>query len=221
MRKSVLFFIIALILVLSACSEKPKGVSDEFLDEAIQITLFIDDNANTAKTEDWNNLISGLDGDTNDHLTQAEQEIKAGLLNLASTSNEVAISRDDHAVEVYEAVYDRVESLLGQSTLDNAELDNEKLAKIIDKYREIGWAKKREEKTKEIQEEMAVKNEIDRIKNSNPTIGMTKEEVEMSLWGKPQKVNRTVSKYGVREQWVYPDYKYLYFEDGILTSFQD
>ncbi|PSL41166.1 hypothetical protein B0H99_103302 [Planomicrobium soli] len=55
----------------------------------------------------------------------------------------------------------------------------------------------------------------------NPAIGMTTEEVENSSWGKPQSVNRTVTANSVSEQWVYPNYKYLYFENEILTSFQD
>lgn len=59
------------------------------------------------------------------------------------------------------------------------------------------------------------------IVDYNPTIGMTTEEVEKSTWGKPQSVNRTVTSNSISEQWVYPNYKYLYFEDGIMTSFQD
>lgn len=39
--------------------------------------------------------------------------------------------------------------------------------------------------------------------------------------GRPDDINRTTTEYGVNEQWVYPDGKYLYFEDGKLTSWQD
>jgi len=37
-------------------------------------------------------------------------------------------------------------------------------------------------------------------------------------------INRTVSSFSVREQWIYgglQDRQYLYFEDGILTTWQD
>lgn len=54
-----------------------------------------------------------------------------------------------------------------------------------------------------------------------PTIGMTKEEVKNSTWGSPQKINTTTTRYGVHEQWVYSGHKYLYFDDGILTSIQN
>lgn len=54
-----------------------------------------------------------------------------------------------------------------------------------------------------------------------PEIGMTKTEVEKSIWGKPNKINRTKTNYGTYEQWCYNNNKYIYFEDGIVTSIQD
>jgi len=50
-------------------------------------------------------------------------------------------------------------------------------------------------------------------------IGMTKE-MALESWGKPEDINRTVSVLSVHEQWVYGN-AYLYFEGGILTSWQD
>lgn len=67
----------------------------------------------------------------------------------------------------------------------------------------------------------AGKIDITKIKVKNPTIGMTEDEVVVTSWGKPQKVNRSVNQYNTREQWVYGNGQYLYFTDGILTSFQD
>ena len=53
-------------------------------------------------------------------------------------------------------------------------------------------------------------------------IGMTsKQVIENTSWGKPNKVNRTTNRYGAREQWVYGGGNYLYFENGILTSIQN
>lgn len=51
-------------------------------------------------------------------------------------------------------------------------------------------------------------------------LGMTDKKV-LSIWGKPIDINRTINRYGVKEQWVYPNYVYLYFTDGILTTIQD
>lgn len=60
-------------------------------------------------------------------------------------------------------------------------------------------------------------------------MGMTTAEVKAS-WGKPDDINRSVGSWGVHEQWIY--YKistfglsyttqYLYFENNILTGWQD
>lgn len=52
------------------------------------------------------------------------------------------------------------------------------------------------------------------------TIGLTDQEVlNKTTWGKPNRINKTETAYGIREQWVY-DRGYLYFEDGYLTSIQ-
>lgn len=52
-------------------------------------------------------------------------------------------------------------------------------------------------------------------------IGMTKEEVLLSNWGKPLDINKTTNVYGTSEQWVYKNNNYLYFDDGVLTSIQN
>lgn len=54
-----------------------------------------------------------------------------------------------------------------------------------------------------------------------PSIGMTKEEVLNSNWGKPTDINKTTTKYGVHEQWIYNGFKYIYLDDGVVTSIQE
>ena len=49
-------------------------------------------------------------------------------------------------------------------------------------------------------------------------IGMTKEMVVLS-WGKPNDVNKTITKSNTSEQWIYED-NYLYFEGNKLTAIQ-
>jgi len=55
-------------------------------------------------------------------------------------------------------------------------------------------------------------------------LGMTKK-MAIASWGEPDGINRTVGLFGVHEQWTYDggsqNTKYLYFENGILTSWQD
>ena len=53
-------------------------------------------------------------------------------------------------------------------------------------------------------------------------LGMDAEQLQAS-WGRPTDINRTVSAYGVREQWVYrysSTTRYVYLKDGIVTSWQ-
>lgn len=49
-------------------------------------------------------------------------------------------------------------------------------------------------------------------------IGMT-SDMAIASWGDPERVNKTVSSNGAKEQWVYA-HDYLYFRAGILETFQ-
>lgn len=51
-------------------------------------------------------------------------------------------------------------------------------------------------------------------------IGMSAKAAKLS-WGTPLDINRTITKYGTHEQWVYGGGNNLYFEDGILTTIQN
>lgn len=57
------------------------------------------------------------------------------------------------------------------------------------------------------------------IKQEKIILGMTLNDVKLS-WGEPDDINRSVGSWGVHEQWIYGAV-YLYFKNGILTSFQD
>ena len=54
-----------------------------------------------------------------------------------------------------------------------------------------------------------------------PTIGMTKDEVENSKWGKPRDINKTTYSWGTHEQWCYYGNKYIYFKNGVVTAIQE
>lgn len=53
-----------------------------------------------------------------------------------------------------------------------------------------------------------------------PFIGMTKDQLLLCKWGKPEKINTTQTINGTSEQWVYPDYKYVYLDSGVVTVIQ-
>ena len=50
-------------------------------------------------------------------------------------------------------------------------------------------------------------------------LGMTADQVR-EAWGPPQQINKTLTRYGEHEQWVYGLGQYLYFENGHLSSIQ-
>jgi len=60
----------------------------------------------------------------------------------------------------------------------------------------------------------------DLILRKNVKLGFTTEMCILS-WGYPDKINKTTGSYGVHEQWVYGNGRYLYFENGILTTIQN
>jgi hypothetical protein len=49
--------------------------------------------------------------------------------------------------------------------------------------------------------------------------GMTAEQLRAS-WGGPEDINRTVTSFGVSEQWVYGD-SYVYLDEGVVTAWQN
>jgi len=57
-------------------------------------------------------------------------------------------------------------------------------------------------------------------KKSGVSVGMTKEQVVGSSWGRPEKINTTSTATRNREQWVYGSGNYLYFEHDTLVSIQ-
>lgn len=57
------------------------------------------------------------------------------------------------------------------------------------------------------------------IRNEKIQLGMN-ACMALASWGSPESVNNSVGSFGVHNQWVYPD-SYLYFEQGILTSYQN
>ena len=54
-----------------------------------------------------------------------------------------------------------------------------------------------------------------------PFIGMTADEARSSTWGSPSKVNTTKTANGTHEQWVYSTGRYIYLDNGFVTTIQE
>ncbi len=62
---------------------------------------------------------------------------------------------------------------------------------------------------------------VEPVRPKEPAIGMTTLEVRLSTWGEPRDINKTTTAYGVSEQWVYYGYRYIYFDNGIVTAISE
>lgn len=62
---------------------------------------------------------------------------------------------------------------------------------------------------------------IEKSEKKDPSIGMTASEVRKSTWGEPTDINKHTYFWGVTEQWCYSGYRYIYFENGIVTSISE
>ena len=60
------------------------------------------------------------------------------------------------------------------------------------------------------------------IETGNLVIGMTKKQVKrIKRYSCPDDINRSHGSWGENTQYCYPNGTFLYFENGILTSWQD
>lgn len=58
------------------------------------------------------------------------------------------------------------------------------------------------------------------ILDEKVVLGFTKQMC-IESWGEPMEINRTITRYGTQEQWVYGIGTYLYFSGNTLTAIQD
>lgn len=70
------------------------------------------------------------------------------------------------------------------------------------------------------------KGSIDSIKSDTnlqrePFIGMKKEALENSTWGKPIDINKSTYPWGTTEQWCYSNDKYIYLDNDVVTSISE
>lgn len=90
-------------------------------------------------------------------------------------------------------------------------------------------AKQAERKRKQAEAREAAKKRLEEYVQAHPeyatqilarqiALGMSQEDV-IAAWGKPDRVNTTVTALGKHEQWIYGD-TYVYVSDGRVTSWQ-
>lgn len=114
--------------------------------------------------------------------------------------------------------------------------DNMKFIELAEEYREKKKIKEEKEEQERITHEALLAKEEAEYKaklihkygkqnallilNNEVKLGFTKAMC-IEAWGKPSEINRTITRYGTREQWVYGLGCYLYFDGNILSGIQD
>ncbi len=132
--------------------------------------------------------------------------------------------------------YQRAESYIrSQEIIDKIEASEKAYWRTIQVSKDAREKQEQEKKQKAKEEQQRqeqqrikfIRNNFDqvtasKILNRQVWIGMTTEMAILSL-GNPSDINKTVTAYGSHEQWVY-NYRtidYLYFDNGILTGWQE
>lgn len=111
-------------------------------------------------------------------------------------------------IEIDEAEQIRINDSIADAMLKKIKADNK--ARIENNLQE-----RREKFIKKYGPEIGEK-----ISKRNIWIGMT-EEMLIDSWGRPEKVNNTVTRYGTRKQYVYSSSQYVYVENGMVDAWQN
>jgi len=118
--------------------------------------------------------------------------------------------------ELYLKVDDGLENFK-KTVLTRREILAEKAAKNKKEQEYLEYKKARETRANNLVKKYG-KETGEKLAAGYYWIGMTKQMALDSL-GNPENINSSVGSWGVSEQWVY-DNMYLYFDNGILTSYQ-
>ncbi|KRE94913.1 hypothetical protein ASG89_31985 [Paenibacillus sp. Soil766] len=224
-RKKQIIIIVLMLNLLTACGMDKVEVSQttEVKDQKVDV---VNDGGVTSKraVNVCSAKVGNIDELSNDGLV--DHVLCLIQNNLYSQAKEVIISKNKQDDKSFSLLLDTA------SALNNKVAISDEYSKLMDRIVQAQEETDNKEvkhkyydlliKVNDVREVLTAK-ELQKYneKYYNPKIGMTKEQVEKSEWGKPEKVNKTTTKYGVSEQWVYYGGKYIYFEDGKVTSIRE
>lgn len=167
---------------------------------------------------------------TKEFICITKNGVQSRLRDIPSTSgNEITIIPKNKSIEVLEYMGDsywKVRYITFIGYLNEVFLiQTEEMKYAIKKFEEN---KKVSDKNQKEQIKNRTLNELKArfgnenaysILNHSIWIGMTNDMATESI-GSPKAINKSIGSWGIHEQWVY-DKKFLYFENGILTSWQE
>ncbi|MEK4049950.1 hypothetical protein [Bacillus sp. FSL K6-2839] len=227
MNKSILF-ILGAIFILSGCgqnkvSEESTSTKNVTSEEKVSS---VNDSRNL--TEEDRKLIRLIKEEKFDEVISKTAELKevfqkdyyfiASAFKKNKELNEKKTNVENYDSYAYiEAMLDKVKYSNAHTDLKYKQIKKDNLARIksLENLKNQNTARDKNEiegyeRKKQIEDRT--------IDPQSVSIGMTEDDVLLNGWGRPAKVNTNVTKNRTLKQWVYKGNKYLYFEDGILTS---
>lgn len=207
MRKTIVSTIIVSLTIITACgrTETDIGRSDQSdtTATAVQVEKSICGEGNT-QDKAFCFIKKEMYKEAGDLLanSKGENKVESVLRTYISCMNGSAMT--DDCLKVSDSVF---------YLHDKKVIDNGEMILLINTLADKRILDARREADKAVEEYNS--------KYFAPEIGMTEEKVLESTWGKPQKINKTTNRYGVSEQWVYGSGRYVYLDDGVVTSIQE
>lgn len=162
---------------------------------------------------------------------EVQQEVIEEVVGLEKPSGDATL--EEHKRWVQEAILGKN----NYTTLDVenhiASIDNEEWRSELDREYQVCLKqlyKKIDEKNNEnikqaisedTRKRIEREEELSELANKEPSIGMSEEDLNACAWAKDlEKVNETITAYGVSKQYCYDGYRYVYVEDGVVTTIQ-
>ncbi|MFC5403922.1 hypothetical protein [Cohnella soli] len=219
MRKLLCLSMVVMVLLLSACGD-------------------LENSAIPSDTNNQSDASVGTESSTSDNEVLSDTQLKEQVISLLddwhyADAKELIVSHNKRDDKLFDAFYSYASLVSLSPSFDEMDNYREEHSKVYDKFLQLmtdGIISVDEmmKFTESLSDELKIKTNIVISKHSkdngyfDPELGMTAERLlESKSWGKPKDINRTTTKNGVREQWVYYGDKYVYLEDGIVTSIQE
>lgn len=202
------------------------NVTDDFLDNINSVYIMgRTGTINHGMTDDSDTQIRIMEWIDNEVSTTGEFENFVSLLNTYWGENGLVGSYDNMSEETYVWTdYDN-SSYVACWYSDNKIKMNWQYDETLETSKEISDLKQImkpiDGKEDNVADDDVINKVLEDRQKKAPEIGMTAEEVRQSTWGEPQDINKTTYSWGIKEQWCYSGYRYIYFEDGIVTAIQE
>lgn len=199
---SVVTILIGCIIIVSYPTVSKGGeVVEEVQQEVIEEVVGLEKPSGDATLEEHKRWVQEAILGKNNYTTLDVEN------HIASIDNEEWRSELDREYKVYlKQLYEKADK----------KLDEDFKQKMIEEE------KKRELEEERIEKErIEKKRELEKLANKEPSIGMSEEDLNACAWAKDlEKVNETITAYGISKQYCYDGYRYVYVEDGVVTTIQ-